>query len=155
MSPERRRTEGRRQGQSAALDETQAAFVRHLALERWRDYEALAETLGEPRRALAEAGEFLGRGAYRGLWERLWHTRLVTAAPPLDARLFAAMESTLAAALDEEIAARRSRGDRSLEEDPEYRAFVDQAVRRLLTEAGAAIGTDQSVADPAARRAPS
>lgn len=135
----RGRAEGRRRGRSAALDETQAAFVRHVALERWRDWEALAETLGDPRRALAEAGVFLERGAYRAPWQRLWRERVVDAAPPLDAALFAVIEDAVAAALAQEVAERRDRGDRPVEEDPEYRAFTDRVVARLLREAGAAI----------------
>lgn len=135
----RDRAEGRRRGRSASLDQAHAAFVRHVALERWRDWEALAETLGDPRRALAEAGVFLERGGYRALWERLWRERVVDAAPPLDATLFAVIEDTVAAALAEEVTARRDRGDRPLEEDPEYRAFTDRVVARVLREAGAAI----------------
>ena len=48
--------------------------------------------------------------------------------------IFAAIEKAVGAALDDEEAERKARGDRPLEEDGEYKAFVDGALERLLQE---------------------
>ncbi len=136
------RQERPKRGRSKAkefLDAAHEAFVRDVALERWRDYEALRETLGDPRRALAEAGVFLGRGAYRTLWERLWREQVVEAMPPLDAVLFGVIENALGAGFHAELEARRAGGDRPIEEDPEYKAFIHRALSKLFTEAAGEI----------------
>ena len=133
---------GAKHGRSKAkefMDAAPEAFVRDLALDRWRDYEALRETLGDARQALAEAGLFPGRGPYRPLWERIWREQVVAPMPPLDARLFGVIEAAVSAALAEELTARQARGDRPLDEDPEYKAFIDRALGNLFIEAAGEI----------------
>jgi hypothetical protein len=48
--------------------------------------------------------------------------------------MFATIERAVATAVQEEEAERRLRGDRPLEEDPEYKAFVDRNLERLLRQ---------------------
>lgn len=132
----RGRRQGRVQGQSF-MDVAREAFVRYVALEKWREVTDLQETLGlDPERAAREAGQFPGRGAYRDLWARRWEEQVVPqAADGNQGKLFAAIEGAIAAALQDEEAARTARGDRALDEDPEYKAFVDAALGRFLAEA--------------------
>ncbi|HEY7677897.1 MAG TPA: hypothetical protein VIG69_12540 [Candidatus Methylomirabilis sp.] len=119
------------------MDVARESFVRHVALEKWREVEDLRETLGlGPEPAAREAGRFPGRGAYGALWARRWNEQV----PPQAAggepgRLFAAIEAAVATAVRDEEAARAARGDRPLDEDPEYKAFVDAALGRFLGEA--------------------
>ncbi len=55
--------------------------------------------------------------------------------------LFAAIEKAVAAALRDEESQRKTDGDVSLEEDPEYKAFVDTALEKLLSEGAGTLGT--------------
>ncbi|MFB3820314.1 MAG: hypothetical protein ACE147_21875 [Candidatus Methylomirabilales bacterium] len=141
MEKQRRRRDDRRgervQGQSL-MDVTRDGFVRHLALDRWRDLQDMRETLGLDWRAAAqEAGVFPSRGAYAALWVREWRQAVLPAAADADpGRLFAAIEAAMAAALRAEEDQRSVRGDRPLEEDPEYKGFVDGIVEGLLRQAG-------------------
>jgi hypothetical protein len=48
--------------------------------------------------------------------------------------LFAAIEQAVATAVQEEEVERKLRGDRPIEEDPEYKAFVDRNLERLLRQ---------------------
>ena len=132
----RKRRGERVQGQSF-MDVAREAFVRHVALEKWREVEDLRETLGlDAARAAQEAGRFPGRGVYRELWVRRWEEQVAPrAAAGTQGELFAAIEGAVAVALGDEEAARAARGDRPLDEDPEYKAFVDTALGRFLGEA--------------------
>jgi len=118
------------------MDTVRAAFVRWVALEKWREVDDLRTTLGfELKQALEEAGRFPGRGAYQSLWVTRWQTEVCTDAPGEDSgSVFAAIERAVATAVQEEESERKLRGDRPLEEDPEYKAFVDRALERLLRE---------------------
>jgi hypothetical protein len=49
------------------------------------------------------------------------------------------VEQAIAAALPEEEAARKTRGDRPLEEEPEYKGFLDTAVERLALRPGSRV----------------
>ncbi|MBI2460190.1 MAG: hypothetical protein HYV61_01460 [Candidatus Rokubacteria bacterium] len=49
--------------------------------------------------------------------------------------LFAAMEEAIAVAFREEVEERRRQGDRPIEEDPEYKGFLDRAMNQLFREA--------------------
>ena len=123
------------QGQSF-MDVTRQAFVRHLALDKWREIEDMRETLGfEWARAAEEACQFLSRGPYAPLWVRQWQSDVLPAAPAGDpGKVFAAVERAVAGALRAEEEERRNRGDRPLDEDPEYKAFVDQGIEKLLRQ---------------------
>jgi len=118
------------------MDVTRQAFVRHLALDKWREIEDMRETLGlDWTRAAEEACQFLSRGLYASLWVRQWQSDVLPAAPAGDpGKVFAAIERAVASALRAEEEERRSRGDRPLDEDPEYKAFVDQGVEKLLRQ---------------------
>jgi hypothetical protein len=120
------------------MDVARQAFVRFLALEKWREVQDARETLGlDWAQAARECRGFPGRGPYRDLWVRRWEEHLTRDVTTGDAgTLFAAIEQAIAAALEDEEAERRRRGVPPLEEDPEYKAFVDQALENLLRQAG-------------------
>ena len=118
------------------MDTVRAAFIRWSALEKWRELDDLRTTLGMSlEQALEEAGRFPNRGRYQALWIERWKSGVRPETTGADAgAIFAAIETAVAAALDDEEAARKARGDRPLEEDAEYKAFVDRALERLLQE---------------------
>lgn len=138
---ERRRKKGDRKRDRAEgkefMDAAREAFVRYLALEKWREIEDMRETLGfDWPRAAKEAGQFLGRGPYQPLWLRLWEEQVLPQATGADpGRVFAVVETAIAAAVHDEEAERKLRGDRPLDEDPEYKEFVDAALGKLFREA--------------------
>ena len=120
-----------------------AAFIRWVALEKWRETEDLRTTLGlDLGRAIEEAGKFPGRGRYQSLWVARWKAEVRPEATGMEpGSLFASIEKAVAAAVDEEEAERKAAGDPSLDEDPEYKAFVDTALERLLSEGAGTLGT--------------
>ncbi len=63
---------GKRTGKGfmdAALD----AYVRHLALQKWREVIDRQDALGESLLEAAQAsGNFAGCGPYQDIWERWW-----------------------------------------------------------------------------------
>lgn len=129
----------------AFMDAAREHFVRYMALERWREIEDTRETLGlDWERAVQEAGTFLQRGRYAWLWVRTWQEHVLSQAQESDpGKLFAAIEGAIAGALHEEEAERKLRGDRPLEEDPEYKAFLDTALEKLLQQTAAELGPSQ------------
>lgn len=118
------------------MDTVRAAFIRWSALEKWRELDDLRTTLGMSlEQALDEAGRFRNRGPYQALWVERWKSAVRPETIGVDAgAIFAAIEKAVAAALDDEEAERKARGDRPLEEDAEYKGFVDRALERLLQE---------------------
>lgn len=125
------------------MDTVRAAFIRWMALEKWREVEDHRATLGmELRQAVEEAGRFPGRGRYEPVWAARWKAEVNPDAAGGDpGSLFAAIERAVTGALGEEEAERKLRGDHPLDEDPEYKAFVDSALERLLSEGGGTLGT--------------
>ncbi|MGH7277903.1 MAG: hypothetical protein ACREJG_04375 [Candidatus Rokuibacteriota bacterium] len=115
------------------MDVARQAFVRHLALDKYREIEDMRETLGfETTRAAEEACTFLGRGRYREIWRRHWGAVAVPAARlHSGGDLLSAIEEALARALAEEEQARAAGGDRPLEEEAEYKGFVDACMERI------------------------
>src|SRR5574341_804235 len=140
----RDRREDRVQGQSF-MDLARQAFVRYVSLEKWREIEDLRETLGfDWARAAEEACQFLSRGSYAPLWIQQWRAHVLPAAGQGDpGNLFSGVEQAIAAALQEEEAARKTRRDRPLEEEPEYKGFLDTAVERLAQQSAAELGSGQ------------
>lgn len=132
----RRKRRGQRVQGNAFMDTVRAAFVRWMALEKWREVEDLRATLGlDLEQAIKEAGQFAGRRRYQPLWVAQWKAELRLDVTGQDSgSVFAAIERAVAAAVREEEAERNLQGDRPLEEDPEYKAFVDRALERLLRE---------------------
>jgi hypothetical protein len=115
------------------MDVAREGFVRSVALGKWRDVQALRETGGLDWAASArQAGVFLERGPYQALWVKRWEEHVLGAGSFADVgALFAAIERAVAAAVQDEVEARRARGDRPLDEDPQYREFVDVTLGRL------------------------
>lgn len=118
------------------MDTVRAAFIRWMALEKWREVEDLRATLGlDLGQAVNEAAEFPSRGRYHHLWVSRWKLEVCPGAATKDSgSMFATIERAVATAVQEEEAERRLRGDRPLEEDPEYKAFVDRNLERLLRQ---------------------
>ena len=124
------------------MDVAREAFVRYVSLGRWREIEDMRETLGfDWTRAAQEAGRFPGRGAYAPIWDRQWQEHVLPQAQEADpGKLFAAIERAIAAALHAEEAERKIRGDRPLDEDAEYKAFLDTALEKLFRETSVDLG---------------
>jgi hypothetical protein len=118
------------------MDTVRPAFIRWLALEKWREVEDLRATLGfDLKQALEEASQFPGRGYHQPLWVAHWKREVCSESTSKDSgSMFAAIERAVAAALQQEEAERKLSGDRPLEEDPEYKAFVDRNLERLLRQ---------------------
>jgi hypothetical protein len=136
---EPRRKKRRRKGTVEAasfMDTVHAAFIRWLALEKWRELDDLRTTLGmELEQAIGEAGRFPNRERYEPLWIECWKAGVRAEKTGADAgSLFGAIEEAVAAAVEAEAAERKARGDGALEEDREYKSFVDTALERLLRE---------------------
>ena len=133
----RRRKRRERVEGSSFMDVARQAYARHLALERWRDVEALREANGfDWPTAAAEMAEFPERWPYHQAWARRWREHVPVAAASGDpAVVFAAIEASVVAALADEDAARGERGDRPLDLDPGYLAFLDAALGKLATQA--------------------
>lgn len=135
MEPRRKKRKGTLEA-SSFMDTVRDAFIRWVALEKWREVDDLRATLGMSlEQAIDEAGHFPNRGRYRQIWVARWKAELrseISGADP--GSLFAAIEKTVTAALAEEEAERKASGDRPLDEDPEYKGFVDTALERLLRE---------------------
>jgi hypothetical protein len=127
---------GPRVGGDAFMDTVRPAFIRWLALEKWREVEDLRATLGiDLRQAVREAGQFPGRGRYQLLWVAQWKAEVRPDASGTDSgSVFAAIERAMAAAIRDEESERKLQSDRPLEEDPEYKAFIDRNLERLLRE---------------------
>jgi len=132
----RRKRRGERVAGNAFMDTVRPAFIRWLALEKWREVEDLRATLGfDLKRALEEAGQFPNRGPHQLLWVAQWKREVCSESASKDSgSLFAAIERAVAAALQREEAERESSGDRPLEEDAEYKSFVDRNLERLLRQ---------------------
>lgn len=131
----KRRREGAPKGKEF-LDAGREAFVRHVALGKWREMEDIRETLGfDWPNAVKEASRFLGRGSYQNLWVRHWREQVLPQSAAADSgQLFAAVERAITAALADEEQARERRGDRPLDEEPEYKEFIDASLERLFQE---------------------
>lgn len=120
------------------MDVAREAFVRYVALDKWREVQDARETLGlDWGQAVRECGQFPGRGVYQACWVRRWEEHLTPDATAGDAgALFAAIEQAVAAAVRDEGEERKRRGAPPLDEDPEYKAFVDRTLENLLRQAG-------------------
>lgn len=132
----RRRKGGRPQG-NEFMDMAREAFVRYVALEKWREVQDATDTLGfDWSQAVREAARFPSRSPYQALWVQRWQEYLTGDATAGDAgTLFAAIERAVAAALGDEEEERKRRGAPPLDEDPEYKAFVDRSLENLLRQA--------------------
>jgi hypothetical protein len=119
------------------MDVAREAFVRFVALAKWREIGALGRTGLDRAGACRAAARFPGRGAYEPLWVRRWEEHVLAFAEVEDSgALFGAVERAVAAAIEDEVAARRAAGDGPLDEDPEYRRFIESTLGRLAWAAG-------------------
>lgn len=115
----------------AALD----AYIRHLALEKWREVTDMHETLGVSlTQAVRDAAKFPERGRYRNIWERWWQTGGVEVAAMDASSLLGCIETVVKGALREEISAREEQADGPLEETWDYKTFVDRTLDHLFEE---------------------
>jgi hypothetical protein len=136
METQRRRRgkRGRRKNKEfmdAALD----AYIRHLALEKWREVNDLREAADlDSAQAVGEVGHFHERGVYRDLWERCWQREVVAQITGPMASLLGCIEIAIQGAVREEIEARQQCGDVTLEDTPAYKRFLDLALDRLFEE---------------------
>ena len=131
----RQRGKGGRRKSKEFMDAALDAYVRHLALDKWREVTDLQATVGmQMEQAVDEAGTFLERGAYRDIWERCWQRQVLS--QPMDATtsLFGAIEAAVRQVLQEEIEARRGCGDMTVEDTRAYQTFVDWALDQLFAE---------------------
>jgi hypothetical protein len=136
---EGRRKRGRAHGKEfmdAALD----GYIRDIALQRWRDYEDLADVYAQdPGRALAEAGAPLGAGPYRELWQEAWRRSIWPGPEGPQEHLFARIERVVRDCLLAEREERVRRGDPAIEDTPGYKEFVSRALNNLYREASGEI----------------
>ena len=136
MSERRRRRgkDGRRRGKEF-MDAAMDAYIRHVALQKWREVTDVQEALGlDAAGAAREVGNFPERGAYRGVWERCWQREVVASiAAPMASR-FGHIEMAVQRALGEEVEARQQCGDTPIEDSSDYKAFLDHTLDRLFEE---------------------
>lgn len=120
----------------AALD----AYIRHLALEKWRQVTDLQESLGvDTAQAVRDAGSFPERDAYRSIWERWWQTQVATVFAADASPLMGLIEVAVQGALREEIETRQQQGDKSLEDTLDYTTFLSRALDHLFEEEAGSI----------------
>jgi hypothetical protein len=136
---ESRRRKGGKRGRRKSkefMDAGREAFIRHVALGKWREMEDIRETLElDWPRAAREAAQFLSRGTYQLLWVRRWEEQVLPQAGENDpGKLFAAIEGAITAALLDEEEERKNLGDRPLDEEAEYKGFIDASLERLFQE---------------------
>lgn len=114
-----------------------AAYIRHLALEKWREVTALQATPGiDLKQAVQDAGCFVARGAYRDIWERCWQSGVVAYLAAPEMPLYRYIEAAMQRAVQEEMDARKRRGDVAFEETIPHLDFLEQALNQLLKKAG-------------------
>ena len=138
-APRRRRRKQERVEGTQLMDVAREAFVRHVALEKWRDVADVRETVGlEWDAAAADAGVFTERWPYHEVWLRHWREAVLPATATPDAgAIFAAIERAVTAAVEDERHLRIERGDRPFEEHPDFKHFLDDAFRKILSEGAA------------------
>lgn len=137
---ERRRRKGGKRGRKKSkefMDAALDAYIRDLALEKWRQVTDLQETLGvDLAQAVRDAGSFPERDAYRSIWERWWQAEVVAGQI---SSLLGCIEAAVRGALGEEIETRQQQGDKSLEDTLDYTTFLSRALDHLFEEEAGSI----------------
>lgn len=137
---ERRRRKGGKRGRKKSkefMDAALDAYIRDLALEKWRQVTDLQETQGVDRaQAVRDAGSFPERDAYRSIWERWWQAEVVGGQI---SSLLGCIEAAVRGALGEEIETRQQQGDKSLEDTLDYTTFLSRALDHLFEEEAGSI----------------
>lgn len=135
---EKRRRKGGKRGKKKGkefMDAAIDAYIRHLALEKWRQVTDMQESLGvDLAQAVRDVGSFPERRAYRKIWERWWQLEVIAAADTQTSPLLGSVEVAVKGALTEEINARQQQGDASLEDTLAYKTFLDRALDHLFEE---------------------
>ncbi len=134
----RRRRKGGKRGRKKSnefMDAALDAYIRDMALEKWREVTDMQESLGVNfEQAVRDSGSFPERGPYRDIWERSWQTQVVAAAVTADSSPIGNIEAAVRSALIEEITARQQRDDKQLEDTHHYKTFLDSAMDHLFEE---------------------
>lgn len=137
---ERRRRKGGKRGRKKSkefMDAALDAYIRDLALEKWRQVTDLQESLGvDLAQAVRDAGGFPERDAYRSIWERWWQAEVVGGQI---SSLLGCIEAAVRGALGEEIETRQQQGDKSLEDTLDYTTFLSRALDHLFEEEAGSI----------------
>ncbi len=137
---ERRRRKGGKRGRKKSkefMDAALDAYIRDIALEKWRQVTDLQETQGvDTAQAVRDAGSFPERDAYRSIWERWWQAEVVAGQI---SSLLGCIEVAVRGALSEEIEARQQQGDKSLEDTRDYSTFLSRALDHLFEEEAGSI----------------
>lgn len=137
---ERRRRKGGKRGRKKSkefMDAALDAYIRDLALEKWRQVTDLQETQGVDRaQAVRDAGSFPERDVYRSIWERWWQAEVVGGQI---SSLLGCIEAAVRGALGEEIETRQQQGDKSLEDTLDYTTFLSRALDHLFEEEAGSI----------------
>ncbi len=139
---ERRRKGGKRGRKKSKefMDAAIDAYIRDIALEKWRQVTDMQESLGvDLAQAVRDAGSFPERDAYRSIWERWWQEQVVAVAAAQASPLLGCIEAAVRGALSEEIEARQQQGDKSLEDTLDYTAFLSRALDHLFEEEAGSI----------------
>ncbi len=140
---ERRRRKGGKRGKQKGkefMDAALDAYIRDLALEKWRQVTDLQETLGvDAAQAVRDIGSFPERGAYRKIWERWWQAEVATVFAADASPLMGLIEAAVRGALGEEIETRQQQGDKSLEDTLDYTTFLSRALDHLFEEEAGSI----------------
>ncbi len=137
---ERRRRKGGKRGRKKSkefMDAALDAYIRDLALEKWRQVIDMQETLGvDTAQAVRDVGVFPERDVYRSIWERWWQTQVVAGQI---SSLLGCIEVAVRGALGEEIETRQQQGDKSLEDTLDYTTFLSRALDHLFEEEAGSI----------------
>ena len=140
---ERRRRKGGKRGRKKSkefMDAALDAYIRDLALEKWRQVTDMQESLGvNLAQAVRDAGSFPERDAYRSIWERWWQSQVVTVFAADASPLMGRIEAAVRGALGEEIETRQQQGDKSLEDTLDYSTFLSRALDHLFEEEAGSI----------------
>ena len=125
---------GRKKGKHF-MDAATDAYIRDVALDRWREVDDLVESAGlNLNEALAEAGQFASKGPYQELWAAWWRQEVLARGAPVPEELMSRIETAVRGALGEEVSRRAAEGQPTIEDTPHYLAFVGRAMDTLLAD---------------------
>lgn len=125
---------GRKKGKHF-MDAVTDAYIRDMALDKWREVDDLVEAAGlSLKEAVAEAGQFASKGPYQEFWAAWWRREVQAAGAPASGELMGRIEASVRGALGEEISRRAAEGQPAIEDTPHYTAFVGRAMDTLLAD---------------------
>ncbi|MFQ5898174.1 MAG: hypothetical protein ACE5JN_08000 [Candidatus Methylomirabilia bacterium] len=129
---ERRKKQPSKRKSKGFVDAVYDGYIRHVALSKWREVQGMLAAGTPAQVVLREVGQFPERGCYRAIWEECWqaHLRGREEASPL----VGAIEALVRDALEREREERKRTGDRPLDEEADFKGFVDGAFEQLFAE---------------------